>query len=60
MSPRGYLPTGIPSDRRLGIVALADDVLSLIDHLGPGQVVVLGHDWGASTAHEQVHRMPGR
>ncbi|WP_404817725.1 alpha/beta fold hydrolase [Salipiger thiooxidans] len=42
------------------MVALADDVLSLIDHLGPGQVVVLGHDWGASTAHEQVHRMPGR
>ena len=60
MALRGYAPSGIPADRRYDVDALAHDVLSLIDHLGLEEVVILGHDWGASTAYELARRAPER
>lgn len=60
MALRGYAPSGIPADRRYDVAALADDVVSLIDHLELDRVVILGHDWGASTAYKLAHRAPER
>ena len=60
MALRGYAPSGIPVDGRYDVAALADDVVSLIDHLRLEQVFILGHDWGASTAYELAQRVPER
>ena len=60
MALRGYAPSGIPADRRYDVDALAHDVLSLINHLSLERVVILGHDWGASTAYELARRAPER
>lgn len=60
MALRGYAPSGIPDDRRFDVAALAEDVLSLIDHLDLDRVVILSHDWGASMAYELAHRAPER
>ena len=60
MALRGYAPSGIPADGRYDVAALADDVVSLIDHLKLERVTILGHDWGASTAYELTHRVSER
>ncbi len=45
---RGYAPTGFPADGCYQVGALSQDVLALIDALGAGHGVVVGHDWGAA------------
>jgi pimeloyl-ACP methyl ester carboxylesterase len=45
---RGYAPTGFPADGCYQVGALSQDVLALIDALGAGRCVVVGHDWGAA------------
>jgi len=44
---RGYAPTSAPADGRYDGMALAEDVLALLDALDAEQAVVFGHDWGA-------------
>jgi pimeloyl-ACP methyl ester carboxylesterase len=44
---RGYAPTSAPADGRYDGMALAEDVLALLDALDADQAVVFGHDWGA-------------
>ncbi|QUR67705.1 alpha/beta fold hydrolase [Mycobacterium spongiae] len=47
---RGYHPSAIP-DRDPDQETLARDPLALIDALGAGSAIVIGHDWGASAAY---------
>ncbi len=47
---RGYWPTSIPAEGRYATADLTDDALALIDALGEGPAVVIGHDWGALAA----------
>lgn len=60
MALRGYAPSGIPANHCYDVASLADDVVSLIDHLDLDRVVILGHDWGASTAYELAYRAPAQ
>lgn len=46
-SLRGYVPSGIPADRDYSVLALAEDILRLIDVFGAEQAILIGHDWGA-------------
>lgn len=48
---RGIAPTAIPADGIYGSDTLGGDLLALIDALGGGPAVVVGHDWGASAAY---------
>jgi pimeloyl-ACP methyl ester carboxylesterase len=49
---RGYGPSGIPSDGDYTVGALAADAVALHASLGgDDRSVVVGHDWGAITAH---------
>ncbi len=49
---RGYAPSGIPTDGRVDIGALMDDAVGVHEALGADRSAVLvGHDWGALTAH---------
>lgn len=49
---RGYAPTGPAADGDYRVGALVDDVLGLREALGGDQrAVLVGHDWGALTAH---------
>ena len=48
---RGYAPTDIPPDGPYQAAALVQDTLALIDQLGEGSCVIIGHDWGAAAAH---------
>ena len=48
---RGYAPTEVPNDGPYQAAALAQDAVALIDALGQGQAVLIGHDWGAVAAH---------
>lgn len=50
---RGFGPTRFRSGETLRdgrSVALAQDALDLLDGLGVGRCVVVGHDWGAAAA----------
>jgi len=47
---RGYHPSAIPSDGDYSLEALASDALAMIGALGEERAVIVGHDWGASTA----------
>jgi pimeloyl-ACP methyl ester carboxylesterase len=47
---RGYHPTAIP-DRDADQETLARDVLALTEALGADDAVIVGHDWGASSAY---------
>ncbi|WP_157727630.1 alpha/beta fold hydrolase [Stappia sp. ES.058] len=60
MALRGYAPSGIPTDGRYEVTYLAEDVLSLLDHLDLQDCTILGHDWGASTAYELALHAPDR
>ena len=49
---RGYAPSDVPSDGCYQLGALARDVMELHTALaGDARAVLLGHDWGAMTAH---------
>ena len=49
---RGYAPSGIPTDRVFHVAALVSDALRLHEaYAGDDRAVVVGHDWGAITAH---------
>lgn len=48
---RGYGASDKPSDiEAYSILALAGDVLGVLDHLGVERAHVVGHDWGAALA----------
>ena len=57
---RGYWPTSIPVEGCYAIADLTDDVLALIDALGGGPAVVIGHDWGALAAMGAAIECPDR
>ncbi len=48
---RGYAPTDVPPNGPYQAAALVQDTLALIDQLGGGSCVLIGHDWGAAAAH---------
>src|SRR5260370_33759717 len=49
---RGYSPTGIPADGAYQVAALAADAAALHQVLDGGEdAVLIGHGWGAETAH---------
>ncbi len=55
---RGYDPTDIPDDGDYSVLALANDAIALIEALGASEAVVVGHDWGASTAYTAAVMRP--
>jgi pimeloyl-ACP methyl ester carboxylesterase len=57
---RGYAPTEIPTDGAFDTCTLGKDVLGLIDALGGGPAVVVGHDWGASAGYSAAALGPDR
>ncbi len=57
---RGYYPTDIPADGDYSVHTLARDALALIEALGEEEAVVVGHDWGASTAYTAAILRPDR
>ncbi|MYR07244.1 alpha/beta fold hydrolase [Gordonia sp. SID5947] len=55
---RGYAPSEIPDDGDYHVAALAHDVLRLHRELGgDDRAVLIGHDWGALTAHAVLARV---
>jgi len=47
----GYGGTDKPADpKEYSTKALCDDLAALLDHVGVGKAVILGHDWGSATA----------
>jgi len=55
---RGYPPTEIPADERYDAEMLGGDVADLIRALGDGPAYVVGHDWGAVSAHAAMSLHP--
>ncbi len=55
---RGYHPTAIPEDGAYDAETLGRDALGLIDALGEREAIVLGHDWGATTAFSAASLAP--
>ncbi|KZS62250.1 alpha/beta fold hydrolase [Mycobacterium pseudokansasii] len=56
---RGYYPSAIP-DRDTDQETLARDALALVEALGAGESVIIGHDWGASAAYGAAALSPQR
>lgn len=56
---RGYHPTAIP-DHDADQETLARDPLALIDALGAGDAIIIGHDWGAAAAYGAAALDPDR
>ncbi len=48
---RGYEPSSQPTDGDYSLIALADDVVGWLDHLGVDRAHLVGHDWGAVIAY---------
>lgn len=48
---RGYAPSAIPADRCFHVAALMADAAAIPGLLGAEDAVLVGHDWGAITAH---------
>ncbi len=57
---RGYFPTAIPADGLYDDDTLGKDILALIDALGGGPAIVVGHDWGAIAAYSAAALGPER
>lgn len=57
---RGYPPSQAPTDGDYSVLALGQDVLSLITALGASEAVVIGHDWGAFAAYTAANLDPSR
>ncbi|MGF7120060.1 MULTISPECIES: alpha/beta fold hydrolase [unclassified Rhodococcus (in: high G+C Gram-positive bacteria)] len=48
---RGYAPSAVPEDHSGHVAALMDDAVAIHARLGGGSdAVLVGHDWGATTA----------
>jgi pimeloyl-ACP methyl ester carboxylesterase len=56
---RGYAPSGIP-DRDTDQETLARDPLALIEALGAGDAIIVGHDFGASAVYGAAAVGPDR
>ncbi|MDO9409794.1 alpha/beta fold hydrolase [Patulibacter sp.] len=57
---RGYGPSSLPPGRSTTLLELAGDVLAIADALGEEELMVVGHDWGAGTAHTVATLAPHR
>jgi pimeloyl-ACP methyl ester carboxylesterase len=57
---RGYHPTGLAADGDYSMVALAGDVLALLDYFSDEPAFVIGHDWGAFAAGAAANMQPAR
>lgn len=57
---RGYAPTGVAPDGDYSVLALAQDVLALIEVLGETDAIVVGHDWGGLAAYTAANVAPSR
>lgn len=58
---RGYGRTGAPpAIDRYTILHLVGDMVGLLDALGIGQAVIVGHDWGAPVAWSAAQMRPDR
>ncbi len=57
---RGYHPTAIPADGAYDTDTLGKDVIALIDALGGGPVILVGHDWGASAVYAAAALAPDK
>ncbi len=57
---RGYAPSSAPLDGDFSVLALARDVLGLIDAFGEKDACVIGHDWGAFAAYTAANLAPER
>jgi epoxide hydrolase 4 len=48
---RGYPPSSVPDDvAEFALPTVAGDVRAIIEELGTGPVVLVGHDWGGAVA----------
>lgn len=50
-STRGYAPSAVPDDRCFHVAALMADAAAIPAAVGRDEGVLVGHDWGAITAH---------
>ena len=57
---RGYAPTSTPKDGRFDAMALAEDVVALLDALDAETAIVFGHDWGAVATYFAALLAPAR
>jgi pimeloyl-ACP methyl ester carboxylesterase len=57
---RAYLPTEIPKDGKYDAETLGKDVIALVDALGGGPAILVGHDFGAAAAFAAVTMAPDR
>jgi len=57
---RGYAPSQIPADGPFDGDTLGADMLAICDALGEREVILVGHDWGASAVLSAVGLQPGR
>ena len=57
---RGYAPTEVPKEEAYDDETLGRDVIALVDALGGGPAIVVGHDWGASAAYCAAATAPDR
>jgi pimeloyl-ACP methyl ester carboxylesterase len=58
---RGYGGSSKPRDiAAYGMKRLTSDVAAVIDHLGGGQAILFGHDWGAPIVWDTALLYPGK
>jgi pimeloyl-ACP methyl ester carboxylesterase len=57
---RGYHPNTVVPGRGYSGADTAEDVLRLLDAIGAGQAVLVGHDWGASISYRAAAAAPDR
>ncbi|MBK5923697.1 hypothetical protein CCR90_07835 [Rhodovulum sulfidophilum] len=60
LAMRGYVLSDVSETAAYSIDRLAMDVLELLDHLKCEKAVIIGHDWGASTAYAIAAMYPER
>jgi pimeloyl-ACP methyl ester carboxylesterase len=58
---RGYGGSSRPADASAyDILTLADDLIGVLDDIGAGEAVFVGHDWGAAVVWQLALAHPGR